>query len=143
MIYTCKRNLVFVLLFGAIACNNKCEVAGMEVSELLSTAAKEKSIDYCSLLGSAAKGDSTAIKRISLLYFGNAAGYDQGAVLVDLILRVGEDKYIQSISTINKDEKMIIESYLNVGLEYGANPKIKDITLKNIFPKIYTFLKSR
>jgi len=136
----CKFISVYFLLLLAISCNNKCIVNNIEVSELLGTVAKEKSIDYCKLLKTALTDDKSAIKKLSLLEFDNAAGYDHGVVIVDLITVVGEAEYMKAISTANKEQKILINSYINVGLEYG-NHHLQGKDFKNVFPDLYVFLK--
>ncbi|GAB0155014.1 hypothetical protein CHRYSEOSP005_02740 [Chryseobacterium sp. Alg-005] len=131
---------LIILLFGMISCTNTCVTHGIEVSELLNSVSEEKSINYCSLLDSSLNKDSESIKKISLLDFSDAAGYDHGAVLVELILNIGEDHYLQSIQTINSKQKKMILSYLEVGLEYGNNPAIKSKNVNNVFPKVYEYL---
>jgi len=135
-----KILLLFLFLFFQ-SCSNSCNVSGINVSELLSVASKEKGIDYCSLLNKAIKQDEIAIRKLSLLEFNDATGYDQGAVIVDLILELGEKKYISSISEISNKEKILIESYIDIGVEYSDRPELKNKNSKNAFPKLYIFLK--
>lgn len=100
-----KIIFLHMLLLFVNSCSNKCVVGNIEVSEALGTVAKEKSIDYCELLKAALAGDKNAIKKISLLEFDNAIGYDHGAVIVDLIIAIGEREYIKTISTVNSKQK--------------------------------------
>ncbi|HBT73482.1 MAG TPA: hypothetical protein DEB37_14905 [Lysinibacillus sp.] len=137
----CKIISILLLFLLVNSCSNKCVVAGIEVSELLGTAAKEKSIDYCGLLKVALSGDKNAVKKLSLLEFGNAVGYEHGEVIVDLITVIGETEYIKAISTANKEQKNLINSYIDVGLEYGNNPLLKGNDFKSAFPDLYVFLK--
>lgn len=136
-----KRLLIKILLLSFIvfmcyACCEHKEINGIEVSELLLVVSEEQNIDYCKLLNEAIKGNESSIKKIALLKIDDAAGYDHGAVLVDLIEVIGEDKFIESIKTINHSEKKRIKGYLEVGIEYGGNPNIQDETLKEVFPII-------
>lgn len=137
----CNIISVCFLLLLVNSCSNKCVVDNIEVSELLGTVAKEKSIDYCELLKVALTGDKNAIKKLSLLEFDNAVGYEHGAVIVDLITIIGETEYIKAISTTNKEQKNLIHSYIDVGLEYGNNSLIKEKDFKSAFPNLYAFLK--
>lgn len=129
------------LLMLINSCSNKCIVDNIEVSELLSTVAKEKSIDYCEILRTALAGDKNAIKKLSLLEFNDAVGYDHGAVIVDLIIELGETEYIKSISAISEEQKNLINTYVDVGLSYGNNSLIKEKDFKSTFPDLYIFLK--
>lgn len=136
----CKIIVASLLLLFTSSCNNKCFVDDIEVSELLSTVAKEKSIDYCDLLKDALAGNKKAIKNLSLLEFNDATGYDHGVVIVDLITKLGETEYIKVISTINTEQKNLINSYVDVGLEYGSSPLLKGKDFKTTFPDLYAFL---
>ena len=125
-----------IIVFLCCACWGHKEINGIEVSELLLVVSEEQNIDYCKLLNEATKGNESSIKKIALLKIDDAAGYDHGAVIVDLIEVIGEDKFIESIKTINHSEKKRIKGYLEVGIEYGGNPNIQGQTLKEVFPKI-------
>ena len=135
-----KTSTFFLLLLFFSSCSNKCVVDNIEVSELLSTVAKERFIDYCELLQIALEGNKNAITKLSLLEFNDAVGYDHGSVIVDLIIAIGETKFINSISEINKEQKELIESDIDIGLNYGNSP-LKGKTLKSAFPDLYLFLK--
>ncbi|MDN3673042.1 hypothetical protein QWY99_08280 [Flavobacterium branchiarum] len=137
--YIIMRMCILLLLINS--CSNKCIVKNIEVSVLLSTVANEKSINYCELLRKALTGDENSIKKISLLEFDNAVGYDHGAVIVDLVTTLGETEYIKAISKINSEQKKIIHSYIDVGLEYGNNSLVKGKNFKSAFPNLYFFLK--
>lgn len=134
-----KKIFLIVLYICFTSCGPK-EINGIEVSELLLTISKEQNIDYCKLLNKALKGDESSIRQLVLLKFYDSAGYDHGAVVVDLIELIGEDKFIHSLTTINNDQKKWIKDYIKVGLEYGNNNHLKTQTIKEAFPKIYQFL---
>ncbi len=131
--------VMFLVCFAD--CSRNKSVNGVVVSEQLITVSKEQHIKYCKLLKKAMNGDTDYIKQLSLLEFYDGVGYDHGSVIVDLIEVVGEDKFIQALSAINKEQKQTIESYVEAGLEYGNNPNVQGKTLNEAFPKIYTFLK--
>lgn len=135
--------LIFLTLLSlhVNSCTNKCIVGNIEVSDLLGTVAKDKSIDYCELLKDALTGNQNAVKKLSLLEFENAVGYDHGAVIVDLIISLGEAEYIKAISTTNKEQKKLISSYIDVGMEYGSNALVKEKDFKKSFPDLYIFLR--
>ncbi|MDR1679613.1 MAG: hypothetical protein LBR81_07540 [Prevotellaceae bacterium] len=57
--------------------------------------------------------------------------------------QMGEDKFIYSLGTISKEQKRQIEEYISIGLEYGNNPNFQNKTIQEVFPKIYTSLKSK
>jgi hypothetical protein len=94
------------------------------------------------LLKKATTNDTNSIKQLALLDFslGVVSSYDHGAVLVDLIELIGEDRFIRSLATISNEQKREIKSYIEVGLEYGNNPKLQAQTFNGAFPKTYDFL---
>lgn len=127
-----------------LSCNEDvCNLPnGNQTSDLLARVSREHNYDYCNLLEAALKGNKDSIKKLALLDLSDAAGYDHGAVLVKIILKVGNSKFINAISNISKHEKGIVEGYLNVGLEYGNDRKYERSSLKEVFPDIYSFLNS-
>lgn len=135
-----KTLLLVMFLVYFTDCNRNKSVNGVVVSELLINVSKEQHVNYCELLKKAMNGDVEHIKQLSLLEFYEGVGYDHGSVVVDLIGIVGEDKFIQSLATINREQKHLITSYIEAGLEYGNNPNVQGKTLKEAFPKIHTFL---
>lgn len=138
-----KLKLIFsgILLISTVSsCRLSCDVKDISVSELLLESAVDKGIDYCDVVTKASLNDDDAIKQISVMDFDNAVGYDHGAVLVDLILKIGEQKYIEIITAFTKEDKNRIKGYLRVGLEYGGNPQVKSKSIDEAFPKLYIFL---
>ncbi len=115
-------------------------VNGIYVSELLLIVSQEQNIDYCKLLNKAIEGNDSSIKQLALLKIYDGAGYDHSAVVIDLVKLIGEDKFIYSLTSINDEQKKWIKKNIEVGLEYGNNPKLQTQTFKEAFPKIYEFL---
>lgn len=132
--------LLSIILLMCFACSGRKVINGIEVSELLVIASKEQKIDYCKLLKESIKGNDSSIRQLALLKINDGVGYDHGAVVVDLIEVIGEDKFINSLATINNEQKKWIKGSIQVGLEYGKNPNLQTQTFKEAFPKIYDFL---
>lgn len=132
---------IIVMSMCFISCSRHEVVNGIVVSELLNSATEKQNVNYSKLLKRATEGDEKSIKQLTLLSFSDASGYDHGAVIVDLIEIIGEDKFIESLSLINYEQKQNIKAYIEVGLEYGNNEKIKAKTIEMAYPKIFTFLK--
>ena len=109
--------LFSIMVFMSFACSRQKEISGIEVSELLLVVLEEKNIDYCELLSEAIKGNESSIREISLLKINDGAAYDHGAVLVDLIELIGEDKFVQSIKSTSDIEKKWIKGYIEAGIE--------------------------
>jgi len=130
---------LFFLLFAN--CHRHKVVNGIEVSVILLSTAKENKVDYCNLLKEAIEGSEKSIRELTLLIFYEAAGYDHGSVIVDLIEVVGEDKFTKSLMRLSPEEKQLVKGYISVGLEYGNNQKYKaNNSLEKVFPIIYSFL---
>lgn len=49
------------------------------------------------------------------------SAYDLGYVLTQIIYMIGEDEFLKTINNLTNDEKEILISFINVGLEYGDN----------------------
>ncbi|MCU7616202.1 hypothetical protein NZ698_03245 [Chryseobacterium sp. PBS4-4] len=102
------RTGFMILVFCCIlACNRHCNVKGIVVTEQLLIVSQEKSVAYCELLDLALNGNNQAIKQLSLIDFKDSAGYDHGAILVKIICKIGEEKYIYAIHSLNLEQKKI------------------------------------
>lgn len=121
----------------SISCQERCRVNELEINELLILNAKEQGVNYCEILKRSLQKDSSSIKQLSLLYFENSVGYMHGEVLVNLIIDIGEQEFLNALQGIRKAEKTKIHAYLDVGLEYG---NFGNHNLKDTFPKVYVFL---
>ena len=93
-------------------------------------------------MNEAIKGNDLSIRQLALLKVYDGAGYDHGAVIVDLIERIGENLFIESLTNINNEQKQWIKGSIEVGLEYGNNPNLQTQSFKEAFPRIYDFLNN-
>ncbi|MBC9798189.1 hypothetical protein [Sinomicrobium weinanense] len=138
-----KRNCFYLVIFLLFfSCNTPCNVDRIEVSELLLIKSEENAYHYCTLLKASMEGDENAIRELSVLDFSDSAGYDHGAVLVDLIGIIGEKEFINAIAAVDKKERKKIEAYIEVGLMYGGNPDLEEKPVEEAFPGLYAFLKN-
>ncbi len=119
---------------------NPSECSGIKISEVLGIVYSERGIDYCKLIDRSVAKDQTAIREFSLLRISDGVGYEHGDVLVQIILRIDEDTYLDAIANTTETERIHIKSYLEVGLEYGSH-EVAEIKLEDAFPKIAAFLK--
>lgn len=133
---------ILIMLFVFHSCNTKCNVDGIEVSELLLTVSSEKSYNYCSSLENAIKGNKNSVKELALLEFNDSSGYDHGTVLVELVEKIGEKKFINAISLIHSKDKNKILEYLEVGIIYNENESLNNKKVEEVFPILYAFLIS-
>jgi ABC-type enterochelin transport system ATPase subunit len=117
-------------------------VNGIIVSRDLIFYTIDMNIDYCKLLKKALKGDANSIKKLTLLNIeGASSAYDHGNVIIGLIEHLGEDKFINSLGTINYKQTRKIISYLRGGFEYGQYPYLQGKSIKEIYPKIHGALE--
>lgn len=104
-------------------------------------------IDYVNVVKRASEGSEKDIYLLCSLQFDGAYGYDHGSVLVDIIDILGEDKCVDMMKDINKQQAEYFDGYLNVGLlyghKYGNKPFDHDYEIKDIFPKIDRLLQSK
>lgn len=112
---------------GDYSCKNEV------ISEFLLEFAIDNEYNYCQLYSESSKGDLESIKEISLLSFYDGLVYEHGLVLISLINKLGEDKYLESLTDTDIDERKKICSYLRAGLNHG---NIKEATE---FSKIFKF----
>lgn len=130
--------ILFVILFVFISCKNNCEINGIEISELLKISTNKP---YCELVEKAINKDEQSLKEISELRILDGAGYEHGYVLIQIIEKIGEKKYVEIIKDFSTKEKETIYSYLRVGLEYGGNKLYKNRSVEDILPILSKNLK--
>lgn len=128
------------LLFGCIGCAETCEE--IEVSYLLRDSASRRSIDICEVINHALAKDESAIRQLSLMTIGGAAGYELGAVLVEVVEKVGERYYVESVIGVSRKDKRNIEELLRAGIEYGTFDQ-KYESLEMGLPIVWRFLQAR
>jgi hypothetical protein len=127
---------IVIICLCNISCENKCNINGVEIGSLLISNAEEQGVNYCELVEKSFNNDNISIRQLCLLHFENSVGYAYGEVLVSLLAKIGEQQFLNALKGISKSEKHRVESYLDVGLEYGESHFVKDD-----FPKVYFFLK--
>lgn len=130
--------MIIIIYTMTIGCNNCSEIQGIEISELLN---RQIDDSYCDLLDKAISLDKEAIIKISNYKISDAAGYDHGYVLIRLIEKIGEEKYLKALEGASIEEKTSIESYLWAGLEYGGNKIYQNKKLSEVFPLLAESLK--
>ena len=136
-----KIILYSISLICFVCCKSKV-ISGIYVSESLLIVSEEQGIDYCKLLSKAVNGDDVSIMQLSILKIYESPGYDHGAVIVDLIERIGEDKFIHSLKIVSAEQKNLVKWCIEAGIEYGNNPSLHGKAFKEVFPKVYIFLNS-
>jgi hypothetical protein len=135
-----------------IARTEKAEGVFIETEQLEMMPVLYPHIDYVNVVKMASEGSEKDIYLLCSLEFDGAFAYDHGSVLVDIIDILGEDKCVDMMKDINKQQAEYFVRYLSVGLEYGhkygsrGNNKFDpefDYKIKDIFPKIDSLLRSK
>ncbi len=139
-----KINIILILL-GIVICyamfvkiyTDGCYcVKGIETKYLVNGISCEDNITYCKLLRGSLKGDETDIKEFALMNFEGAYSYYHGGVILDVIDRIEEEKFISAISMCSLEEQKRIEAYLCVGIVYYSDCP-SNITCDEYFEKHY------
>ena len=130
--------IVLIIFYSCI--NRDKEIEGIYVSVALQDFADSRDIDYCILLNKSLHFHKGRIKEFSLLCFDGVGSYDHGGVLIDLIAKIGQDKFIEELSNTTQNERLLIRTTLEGGLEYHHNPIYHEIKLNVIYPKVFNFL---
>lgn len=118
-------------------------VDGIETKYLIDGLFPIQSTHYCNLLRGSLKGNETDIKEFTLINLNGGYAYYHGGVILDLIDRIGEDKFINAISSCNLNELRLIELYLHAGIEYYRDYSCDNGNaecLKEHYPKIWLYL---
>jgi hypothetical protein len=126
---------VIVLMILVVCCSDSCNnKANINVSQLLSYNASNKGINYCHMLREALTGQSDKVESFLKLEIHDAAGYDHGIVLSEVVDYFGEEKFIELSAGLTKGQKEAVLSYIEVGVNYD---KTRNADSASIFPTLY------
>lgn len=114
------------------------------IQDFMHTQEKEYRDNYYHLIEQSLKKDKKSLKELSLYDLRGATGesaYDHGDVLAQLLDRLGEDFFLESLDGLSEEERGMVLGYLDVGFEYGVlNSKGKVLMTKDLYPRLYHFL---
>lgn len=131
---------VFVFFLNLSCLKKSCfNIEGVTVTDLLYRSAAKRSYPLCSLIERGIEKDVKALKELALLQIYDAASYDHGILLVDVIHKVGDSVFLDAIKNIGSEEKEKVRAYLFAGLEYGKRYP-ESSQLEQVFPEIAAFL---
>lgn len=136
-----NTKLLSLLILSILLGCKRQEAAGIEIGEnLYAHQGLIENNELRSLIEQALKKDSQALAELIYFPCGGAAGcYDLGAVLVEIVYRVGEEDFIAMVRNLPQNHKTQISSLLRVGLEYGNfGPESKNNIkkLEDEFPRL-------
>lgn len=134
--------LLVLALFSSCrqnTCENKFE---FKIGTQLLYQADKSDYKYCSLIEKSINGSPEAVKKLSLLYFDSGFGYEHGAVLIEVIDRIGEDEYYKIISQLSEKQQKKALYNVRAGFEAIENPKYKNKSFEKALPRLYIMHES-
>ena len=131
--------IISVLLFFACTSCNKSSINGIELGHtLIENQSYSENRELTQLIEKVLKKDSESLIKLMGFWCGGAAGcYDLGYVLTQIVYKVNEDEFLKMIKHLTKSQKSNLNSFLNVGFEYG---NYENKTLDTEFPAVFKFL---
>lgn len=133
-----KNILVLIACLNFVACVENCTAKlKVPLDTHLFNHIQIEGYTYCELVNRSLNGEERAIILLSKVDIGDAAGYQHGAVLIEIIDLIGEEKYIdyyKNLSIYNR--RLIYNLFLPVGLEYTNNKKYEGQKIEVAFPKL-------
>lgn len=124
--------LVCLILFF-ICCNNNISIDGIYISEHLCELADDRyGADYVGLLETSLNGENDSIRKFVQLSFDAAYAYEHGIIIVELIERIGSEKFICALENTDSAERNELSAYIQVGLEYGKTNECERRNVKRV-----------
>ncbi len=134
------RSFAIVISVFYVSCSYHKNCNKPYISDYLIDHSREKNYNYCELVDKSLNNDINSIKKISLLEFYDGMTYEHGAVIIELIHEIGEEKYLEAIKDISSDEKNKLRVYLTAGFDFTQNPKFRNKDFKTLFRRVSVFL---
>ena len=119
-----------------------CAESRLVIAEETWQIANREGIDYCGLLLNALKGKSGSIYMLTMVPTDAAATLGHGAVLNQLIEKIGEEKFIAAFKGKSNSVFPQIRRVLEAGIEFSASGLGPKKELSQKFPKISSFFNS-
>lgn len=136
--------IIFICSISVVSCrlDGSRNIDGIDIDYMLIyDADKEQNTDYCKLVKKSLKKDLSSIKRLALLDYDGGYSYEHGMILLDIVDRIGENVFIESLKDISSKQKRIVLMYLYAGIDLRNSQKNdNNYTLKSSYPNIYYYL---
>lgn len=92
---------------------------------------------YCDLVSKSLNSNETAIIELCKLKFNDGASYEHGAVIIEVINKISEKKFITIFNRLDdKEKKYLYNSILCAGLEFTTDEDYKGTHISKAFPFI-------
>jgi hypothetical protein len=140
--------ILLLLSLAVLCCSCKQkEVDGIVIySTLYEIQNRTENRELRQLIHQTLNGDHQALSKLAQVNCGGAAGcYDLGAIITQIIYRMGEPEFSVMASKLNKEESRTIEGLIMAGLEYGDNNhdgKMDNEKIEQAFPELQQLLQS-
>ncbi|MFD2907176.1 hypothetical protein ACFSX9_00365 [Flavobacterium ardleyense] len=134
-----RMTMLFIIVTELlISCNNyNCTSKfGFELDSHLFSSIKVNGNTYCELVNGAFLGDELCIANLLKVDVKDFASYQHGAVLIELIDKIGEVDFLNKTAILSRKEKKNIYYSIKAGLEFIPNIKYHKKHLHSIFPLI-------
>jgi hypothetical protein len=129
------------ILFIALTLNSCKPNSFIPISNNLEIALNQKGDynNYISLLNKSVQNDSSALNKFfKINYIYDAAGYDHGFILFQLLKNIGDKNFASNLKKLDKTELINVINYIEVGID-GNEERKKEI--KDKFPETANLLK--
>ena len=133
--------LSFILTIILFSCNkdNCSSKLGFTLSYNLFDKINVNGDSYCSLVNKSLNLDEESILSMCKLKFNSGASYEHGAVIIEIIDKVSEEKFISIYRKLSITErKYLYNSIIFAGLEFTLNNKYKGFHISKAFPLLTT-----
>jgi hypothetical protein len=139
-----KAYLVLIFMTSLYSCNqdNCSKNIGFKLDYHLFDQINVGGKTYCELVNEALQGDVGAIANLSKVEVHDGATYQHGRVLIKVIEKLSETKYIAVLANFTDKEKKLVYYSLWAGLQYNSDSRSQKAQFVEIaFPQLGKYLK--
>ncbi len=98
--------------------------------------------NYILLLNKSIDGDSISLSKfLKIDYIYDAAAYDHGYILLQLLEKIGDTQLSKELQKLNKTEIKTVQNYFNLGMDGIDSQEVQQ--LQKNYPKSFEILKIR
>jgi hypothetical protein len=133
----------------AVACDHTCRTAaGVELDDHIFSEVLVGGLSYCLAVETALVGDTATIKALSVCdRFDGIASYQHGAVLIEIVHTLGEDRFLHALDDLTPRQCSILAASMTAGLDYADSLRFvrgcRDKRLECVYPKVHAYVVER
>lgn len=134
------RRIVTLLIVSLFLCSCNLDTCskrlGFPLSYHLFNKIRIDGSTYCELVNQSLDGNEKAIISLSKVKVYDGAGYEHGAVLIEVIDKMSEQKYIDLLKGdfTTHDISKLFNTYIRAGMDFTDNPKYSRKKVEEAFP---------